>query len=92
MRVRDARELAEGTRIKVTHVAADRAEQLGHVDDKRRLTGRTGTARQLHNPGSAIAQLTVDWDDNDAGTLMLASEDQFEVIEQPKPPATQPQG
>jgi hypothetical protein len=67
------------TRIRVTRVAPSEAERLGYVDDAERLTGATGTLRCL-GPGP-LPQLGVDWDDDGGpGSLMLAPDDEIEIL------------
>ena len=78
MKVHELDKSVQGKRIKVTGVAPSEAEKLGYVDDSVRLIGQEGLAQFL-NMGSGFCQLRVLWDNSDMG-LMLASEDEIEVL------------
>jgi hypothetical protein len=69
-----------GTRIQVTAVAPSKAEENGWVDDTNRLMGATGVVRELVCEGTDMAQLWLTWDTDVPGSLMLARDDEIEVL------------
>jgi hypothetical protein len=79
VKVNDLDQIEPGARVRVTRVAPSEAEHLGYVDDTARLTGQTGTVKQLVGD-TAMRQLWVEWDNPAAGRLMLAGEDEVEVL------------
>lgn len=83
MRVNELTEeqVPAGTRIRVIGVAPSEAEQLGYCNDTDRLMGETGTVTCL-SMSSLGHQLWLDWDNEPPGTLMLAGNDEVEVLDE----------
>jgi len=84
MKISDLDNTIEGKRVRVTHIApspkADQIikAQLGYTDAER-LVGQTGTVRGFTR-SSLWAQLDIDWDNAEAGSLHLCDNDEIEVM------------
>lgn len=79
MRVADLTPKDEGRRIRVLSAAMSRAEELGYVDDSKRLPGMTGTLQEARHIDGITGQAFIEWDQPGC-SLMLASEDEVEFI------------
>ena len=82
MKISDLDETVVGKRIRVVKVAPSQAEQMGYVNDTERLTGQTGKAVYFNRSGvlDGFSQLRVQWDHEPPGSLMLAGNDEVEVL------------
>lgn len=79
MKVADLLVTDEGRRIRVASAAMSRAEEMGFVDDSKRLPGMTGIIEETRRIDGITVQAFIKWDQPGC-SLMLASEDEVEFL------------